>query len=584
MDRNSLSRILLAVGVFFLVFTLFKSCGKHEGQGGADLRKFDDTDKSLPFALNQELPLPAGAPKGGSCVIDTPDFVARLGGVGAGLQAYEIKGKKYLDGGKPIDLAFRTTHDAQMQPTPQWAALRPIFRFDRAEQQVPGDFIEYSVEQKGNACTFTHVEPGVVAITHVVTAGPGRYELSTSTTLKNLSSERRRHEFGLGLYALQFKSAEGGMLSRASPNEMFKAGCAIDGKVKRKDRGDLEKQWFVEKGNVDFSEISSGYVAQAIVPLTPGAECSAAADALAVGTPHEQALYHAYVSWEPRELQKDEVATYQSLAFLGPKERDVLAQAGGGSHRLDQLIDLGTFAVIAKVLVHYLGFLRGITGSWGIAIILLTVTVRLALMPLTIPQIRSSIAMRKIKPELDAINKKHEGDQQMKMLATQQLYKKNGINPVAGCMPALLQMPVWFALYTALQTAIELYHEPFGIWHDLSSPDPRFVLPAVLGATMFIQQKVTPMQMDPAQQKIFTYFMPAMFTVFMLFLPAGLGVYMLTNSMLGIAQTIGVERYMKSHGPAAVVVTQAETSAADQKKPRAAKELARRSETKDDDA
>jgi YidC/Oxa1 family membrane protein insertase len=144
-------------------------------------------------------------------------------------------------------------------------------------------------------------------------------------------------------------------------------------------------------------------------------------------------------------------------------------------------------------------------------------------------------------------------------------------------------MPVWFALYTALQTAIELYHEPFAIWHDLSSPDPHFVLPAVLGATMFIQQKVTPMQMDPAQQKIFTYFMPAMFTVFMLFLPAGLGVYMLTNSILGIAQTMGVERYMKTHAPAEVVVKQAESSAKDEKKPRPARELARKRDDKEDD-
>lgn len=158
------------------------------------------------------------------------------------------------------------------------------------------------------------------------------------------------------------------------------------------------------------------------------------------------------------------------------------------------MIDLGTFAVIAKLLVRYLGFLHGIMGSWGIAIILLTVTVCLLLMPLTIPQIRSSLAMRRLKPELDAINAKFADD--AKMLATTQLYKKNNVQPLLGCLPALLQMPVWFALYTSLQTAMELYHEKFALWHDLSAADPRYILPLVLGATMFVQQKVTPMQMD----------------------------------------------------------------------------------------
>lgn len=572
MDRSTLSRILLAVGVFFLVFTLFKSCKKDEGHAASTI-----------VDLTVALPLPAEAAKSAPCVITTPDFRARFGNVGAGLQQYELLGAKYAEGGKPIDLAYRTTHDFALNELPHFAPLRPYFRFEAAETQVPADLVEFTVEQRGNECTFRRVEPGVVEITHVVKAGPGRYELSTSTTLKNLAPESRKHTYGAGLYAVQFKSAEGGMLSRSSPNEMFNAGCSVNGKVQRKPHGDLTSGWVTLNGNLDFVEMSSGYIGQAIVPMTSGAHCSMVAEGFPRGQEADRWMLRAYAVWPQRMLAKDETTSYQATAYLGPKERELLAAAGGGQGKLDQLIDLGMFAVIAKVLVKYLAFLKGALGSWGIAIILLTVTVRLVLMPLTIPQIRSSIAMRKIKPELDALNKKHEGDQQMKMLATQQLYKKNGINPVAGCLPALLQMPVWFALYTALQTAIELYHEPFAVWHDLSSPDPRFVLPLVLGVTMFIQQKVTPMQMDPAQQKIFTYFMPAMFTVFMLFLPAGLGVYMLTNSILGIAQTIGVERYMKTHAPAEVVVKQAATSEAkDERKARPAKELARKPADADD--
>jgi len=118
-----------------------------------------------------------------------------------------------------------------------------------------------------------------------------------------------------------------------------------------------------------------------------------------------------------------------------------------------------------------------------------------------------------------------------------QVYKEHKINPFGGCLPVLFQMPIGLALYTTLWRAIELYQEPFVLyWRDLSSPDPYFVLPLVLGVTMFIQQKMTPTTMDPAQQKMMQWFMPIMFTAFMLFLPVGLTVYILTNTLLTIAQ------------------------------------------------
>ncbi|HEX2879153.1 MAG TPA: YidC/Oxa1 family membrane protein insertase, partial [Polyangiaceae bacterium] len=124
--------------------------------------------------------------------------------------------------------------------------------------------------------------------------------------------------------------------------------------------------------------------------------------------------------------------------------------------------------------------------------------------------------------------------------------RKHNINLFMGCLPTLATMPVWFALYTTLQTAVELYNIPFLWFPDLSQPDPYFVLPFVIGATYFVQQKMMPMQGDPVQQKMMLYFMPAMFTVFMLFLPAGLGVYMFTNSVLGIVQQQAVEYHARN--------------------------------------
>jgi YidC/Oxa1 family membrane protein insertase len=215
-----------------------------------------------------------------------------------------------------------------------------------------------------------------------------------------------------------------------------------------------------------------------------------------------------------------------------------------------EVLNLGTFATIARWLVWYLYKLYSLVKSWGWAIVLLTVSVRIAVFPLSLSQIKNSMAMRKLKPEMDAINDKYKDDAAQRGLAIQELWRKNGVsNPVLGCLPMLLQMPVWWALYTALQTAVELYHVPFGPFiPDLSAPGRYLIIPIVLGASSFLQQKLMPAQGDPAQQKMMMYMMPGIFTFMMLFLPAGLGVYMLTNSVLAIGQQLVVERWLKSHG------------------------------------
>jgi YidC/Oxa1 family membrane protein insertase len=157
--------------------------------------------------------------------------------------------------------------------------------------------------------------------------------------------------------------------------------------------------------------------------------------------------------------------------------------------------------------------------------------------------------MRKLKPEIDVLNAKYKDDAQAKNLAMMELWRKNKVNPLGGCLPALVQMPIWFALYATLQTAVEFYHTKFLWFSDLSAPDKYFVLPFVLGAAMIVQQKIVPQQgMDPVQQKMMTWLMPGVFTVMMLFLPAALGVYMLTNSVLGITQQLVVEKFFPRAG------------------------------------
>lgn len=576
MDRNTLSKILLYVSIFFLAKSGYDYFyGKKQG------------DKPIPVAETYDrVPLPMGVSAGEPCKVTTATYEATVAEVGGGLRSYRLLDAKYAERGEPMDLAGATSIDLSKHEIPEYTPLRTYFRNGAGEDQVPGDLLAFSAKKVGDACVLTHSTPGVVEVTRTIRPGAGPYELAIETHVKNLASTPKRHSFSTAVFGLQRKDDEGGFMKRPSQNALFQGACGVPNvdKLDRKDKATLEKEWTIQAAPIDFAALSTNYFGQAIVPEDSGAHCALVAQARyaaldannkPVGDPI-QSLLRAVVAYAPTDLAPNTEAVYKQTAFLGPKERELLANAVGKKHGLARLIDLGTFQPIAMLLVLYLTKLHSTIGSWGLAIVLMTLSVRLSLAPLMYPQIKSSIVMQRLKPEIDVINAKYAEDPAAKMTATQALYKREGINPMLGCLPALLQMPIWLSLYTALQTAIELFHEKFFIWQDLSAPDPYFILPLVLGASMFIQQKVTPMQMDPAQAKIMLYFMPGMFMVFMLFLPAGLAMYSLTNSLLGIAQTLAMQRYMKSQAPAAVVVTPSATSDAPPSGPRAARELARR--------
>ena len=175
--------------------------------------------------------------------------------------------------------------------------------------------------------------------------------------------------------------------------------------------------------------------------------------------------------------------------------------------------------------------------NWGIAIILLTVFVKLLMNPLTVKSMKQMKEMQKLQPQLAALKGKHQNDKQRLNMETMQLFKTHKVNPMGGCLPILLQMPIYIALYKVLYNSIELYHAPFfWFYKDLSAPDPYFILPVLLGISMVAQQKLTPSaSVDPAQRQMMMI-MPVMFTAFMLFLPLGLVVYIFVNTVMSVAQ------------------------------------------------
>jgi len=239
------------------------------------------------------------------------------------------------------------------------------------------------------------------------------------------------------------------------------------------------------------------------------------------------------------------------VLYAGPKEHQRLKDLGVG---LEATVDFGWFIYgswaivrwIAKPLFHILQFLHSFTGNYGIAIILLTVGVRVLFIPLTHKSYRSMKDMQALQPQLQALQKKYKDDRQRLQREMMELYQKNKVNPVGGCLPMILQIPVFVALFNVLYTTIEIRQAPFLLWiHDLSDKDPYYVLPVIMGLTMLIQQKMQPTTMDPTQAKIFLM-MPVFMTFLFVSFPSGLVLYMITNNVLTIGQQYFTMRYFEA--------------------------------------
>jgi len=219
--------------------------------------------------------------------------------------------------------------------------------------------------------------------------------------------------------------------------------------------------------------------------------------------------------------------------YLGPKDQEKLAEI---SENLDLTIDYGWLWWVAQPLFWLLTFIHSLLGNWGWSIIFLTIIVKSIFLPLSAKSYRSMANMRRVAPKLTALREQYGDDRQKLSQEMMGLYKKEKINPLGGCLPILVQMPVFIALYWVLMESVELRQAPFMLWiEDLSIKDPFFILPIIMGVSMFIQMSLNPAPQDPMQAKVMKL-MPIIFTVFFLFFPAGLVLYWVVNNILSITQ------------------------------------------------
>jgi YidC/Oxa1 family membrane protein insertase len=232
-------------------------------------------------------------------------------------------------------------------------------------------------------------------------------------------------------------------------------------------------------------------------------------------------------------IESESTATLATQLYVGPKEQARLNKIAEG---LVLTVDYGWLTVIAQPIYWLMDKIHGVVGNWGWTIILLTMLIKLAFYKLSETSYRSMANMRKMQPKLTALRERYGDDKQRLQQAMMEIYKKEKINPLGGCLPILIQIPVFIALYWVLLESVELRQAPWILWiDDLSTKDRYFVLPLIMGASMFVQQKLNPPPADPMQQKIIMA-LPIVFTAMFLFFPSGLVLYWVVNNLLSILQ------------------------------------------------
>ena len=249
---------------------------------------------------------------------------------------------------------------------------------------------------------------------------------------------------------------------------------------------------------------------------------------------------------EPVQIGAGETATISSILYMGPKNQEELAKLARG---LDLTVDYGILWWISQPLFKLLKFLHSLVGNWGVAIILITIIVKGAMYWLTKKQYESMARLRNLAPKMQQLKDRYGDDRQKMSQAMMEMYRKEKVNPMGGCLPLLLQMPIFLALYWVLMESVELRHADFALWiTDLSVKDPYFVLPILTGASMYLLQKLQPTTItDPMQQKIMQ-FMPVMMSIFFLWFPAGLVLYWLVSNIITLIQAKMIYASMEKRG------------------------------------
>ncbi|HEA18645.1 MAG: membrane protein insertase YidC [Pseudoalteromonas prydzensis] len=549
-------RTFLFIGLMLVSFLLFQEWNSDYNAPKVDpsantqtlQTNSPDSDDYVPSSTDGELPTAATTAKRSVIEITTDVFKVKIDTRGGDiveadlLQYEEVKGKETpfmllgeFDGNQYFSqsgLIGLNGPDAAANGRPIYSTEQKSFTLNGDELRVPLTF----TDSKGVRFTKTYVFK------------KGLYDVALEYTVNNTTAE----PIQVQLYT-QIKRTVQEKGSLVDQNYLGAAYGSSDEKYEKysfSDMADKNLSINTQGGYVAFIQ---HYFVSAWVPVQE--QQNTLYSLIAKGN---AAIIGA--KGEPVNIQANQQATIGATYYMGPKESDKLAAI---HHNLDLTVDYGWLWFISQPLFELLKFLYsgegsffglfdiniGGLGNWGLAIIAITIIVKSLMYPLTKAQYTSMAKMRALQPKMAALKEKFGDDRQKFGQATMEMYRKEKVNPMGGCFPILLQMPIFLALFYVFLESTELRHAEFFLWlTDLSAKDPYYVLPILFGASMFVTQKLQPMTVtDPMQQKMMT-FMPVIFSVFFLWFPSGLVLYWLVSNLISIAQMLIIYRGMEKKG------------------------------------
>ncbi|MFB3817842.1 MAG: membrane protein insertase YidC [Candidatus Methylomirabilales bacterium] len=458
-------------------------------------------------------------------VVETPLMRVVLTTEGARAKSWQLKNYR-LDSGAPVELVA----------VPDPATAGALGAWADAEQvagifQVDSQGLDLTGEKKSGTLTFTHVSAAGIQLEKQLTFEAHRYRVDVGLKVKNLSAAEMPVQARLA-WGPGFRNSTDKKNASLQPPTFWVNGARV-----QEDTGKLNGEKILD-GTISWAAVQDNYFAAALLPGEKGFQAFAAKakdDQPVVGltTPRQS-------------LPPGGQASLEAQVFAGPKDLDILKGVG---QNLDQLVDLGWFAFLARPALWLLKFLYTFTGNYGVAIILVTILQKVLFHPLTHKSIKSMQAMQAVQPKIQAVQERYKNNPQKKQEEMMALYRKHGVNPMGGCLPMLVQIPIFIALYNALSSSVEMWQAGFLWIRDLTQADSLFnvaiwggydfsfnLLALLMGASMWLQQKMSPPAGDPRQAQMMLWMMPIIFTFMFWSFPSGLVLYWLVNNVLQIGQ------------------------------------------------
>ena len=471
--------------------------------------------------------LPASR-SGKEITVETDNYIAVFTTQGARLKSFKFKKfRSSVDENSPPFEMVRTAPGVPLPLGIRWHAPTP-FEDSELLYSAKGDDLKLTGDSKG-ALVFQGRNGDGSEVTKSFTFVGSSYPIQLEIAVKSANATAPIPE------VLLTDQSDHTAPNHDAPFEGFIA--LVDNKIKREPPAEAVKgQEF--SGDVSWAGFGHTYFFFALVPDN--------------GAQHKVSVRQAGAALVG--AISDAAASERYTLFVGPKELDILKSLGKG---LERSIDFGYFGFISIPFLYVLHFFHRVSGSYGLDIILLTVLIKILMAPLTHKSYASMKQMQKLQPQMERLKERYSDDKEKLNKEIMELYKRNGVNPLGGCLPMVLQFPVFIGLYNALSTPIELRHAPFMWIKDLSRPDWQSlpfnvgdwhlgipILTILMGASMFLQQWMTPTAGDPNQRKMMML-MPLMFTFMFVSFPAGLTVYWLVNNLLTIGQQYWINRTVK---------------------------------------